>query len=249
MGSVAFSPSGGTLATTEVLGDYAVVSLWSLTGPARLALFAVGQVSGGGRPLSEESMTFSPNGRTLATSYTYGLIRLWNVPSSPDPKMHGISLTGDTSAVTSLAFTPNGRTLTAGNSDGTVQLWNVASPSNPRTLGQNASPVASVAVSPDGQLLVAGRDNGTVSIWSFATASRSTEPRLTLTTDTNWVNAVAFSPDGTLATGSEDETVQLWNLHVNAAIGYVCSLAASDLTPLQWQAYIPQFPYQPPCPA
>ena len=164
----------------------------------------------------------------------------------------------------SLAFTPDGQRLAIGNADGTVQLWSVTSPAGPGVnpaqprpfteltsgSGANASPVDSVAVNPSGQLLVAGRDDGTVSVWNLASASGSQDagPER-LTTDTNRVTAVAFGPDGMLASGSADETVQLWNLNVNTAIGHVCSLAGSNLTALQWQTYIPQFPYQPPCPA
>jgi len=255
--AVAFSPDSGTLATAEEIGANAVVALWSLADPTDPKPFAVGRLDGPSQLASVQSMAFSSHGQILAASYSTGSIVLWSTTNPVGENLQGTPVTSGTSTVSSVAFTPDGRTLAAGNADGTVQLWNVADAAHPHVLGQplvsgsiaDASPVASVAVSPNGQLLVAGRDNGTVSVWSLATASRSPAAEQTLTTDTNWVNAVAFSSDDTLATGSEDATAQLWNLNVNAAIGHVCSLAGSDLTPQRWQTYIPQFPYQPPCPA
>ena len=255
MYSIAFSPNGQTLAVGDSLG---LTWLFSITDPANPALVGMGIPKHSGSE-SVESMAFSPDGRELAVSYSGddGVV-LWNVVSDPAP----VALTGKpfpsgTLISTSLAFTPDGRRLAVGNGDGSVQLWNVANPANPRPLvtlisgrGVAISPVDSVAVNPSGQLLAAGHDDGTVSVWNLVTASSSPDAeQMLLTTDTNRVNAVAFSPDGTLATGSTDETVRLWNLNVQAAIARVCALAGSDLTSTQWDAYIPQFRYRPLCPA
>jgi len=206
-----------------------------------------------------EDLAFSPDGRELAASYSGNdEVELWNVPSAPTAaRLTGKPFSSGTLLPTALAFTPDGRRLAVGNGDGSVQLWNVTNPANPRQLatltsgrGVAVSPVDSVAVNASGQLLAAGHDDGTVSVWSLVTASSSPSagPML-LTTDTNRVYAVAFSPDGTLATGSADETVQLWNLNVRAAIDRVCALAGSDLTSTRWNAYITQFRYHPICPA
>ena len=68
--------------------------------------------------------------------------------------------------------------------------------------------VNAVAISPNGGSLVASASRGgTVKLWD----TRSEELRRTLHGHLDWVNTVAFSPDGSLvASASWDRTVKLW---------------------------------------
>jgi WD40 repeat protein len=65
-----------------------------------------------------------------------------------------------------------------------------------------------------------------------------------------WVDAVAFSPDGhTLASGSADQTAQLWRMNLDQAIQRICATTTHTLTPATWEQYVsPDLPYHPPCP-
>ncbi len=65
--------------------------------------------------------------------------------------------------------------------------------------------------------------------------------------------SVAFSADGrTLATGSADNTVIVWNVSALVqlradAVATACQRAGSDLTRPEWEAIIPGRPYQHTC--
>jgi hypothetical protein len=64
----------------------------------------------------------------------------------------------------------------------------------------------------------------------------------------DYVNAVAFSPDGRfLFLGVGEATVQIVPLSTRAAVDYVCRTTGNLLTPALWHTYIPQLEYDPPC--
>jgi WD domain, G-beta repeat len=67
--------------------------------------------------------------------------------------------------------------------------------------------VNAVAFSPDGTLLASADANGTVQVWHAATGQPSGSPLQAGSA----VNAVAFSRDGTLASGGADGVVLLWS--------------------------------------
>ena len=69
------------------------------------------------------SVSYSPDGSTLASGSLDRTVRLWDVSSGQEIA----TLQGHTHGVTSVSYSPNGQTLASGSLDRTVRLWDVAS--------------------------------------------------------------------------------------------------------------------------
>ncbi|MGC5011813.1 WD40 repeat domain-containing serine/threonine protein kinase [Streptosporangium sp. DT93] len=197
------------------------VTAWRVeqTPEARLAMLTVlGRPDRAvltGHTDSVESVTFSPDGHTLATASADGTARLWDVRTR---RPIGTPLTGHVNAVESVAFSPDGRTLATASGDRTVWLWDAQTrePDGVPLTGHTGA-VSSVAFSPDGRTLATTSGDHTVRLWDTQTRKRIGIP---LTGHTSAVESLTFSPDGrTLATASKDSTVRLWDVRTREPVG------------------------------
>ena len=68
------------------------------------------------------AITFSPDGRRIATGGADQTIRIWDAETFEELTV----LTGHRQYVWSLAFSPDGQTLVSGSGDSTVRLWDTA---------------------------------------------------------------------------------------------------------------------------
>ena len=64
------------------------------------------------------ALAFSPDGATLATAGSDGMIRVWRVVDGRLLR----SLRGHTGAVWSIAFSPNGQLIASGGADGSLRI-------------------------------------------------------------------------------------------------------------------------------
>jgi WD40 repeat protein len=104
-----------------------------------------------------------------------------------------------------------------------------------------------VAFSPDGHTLATTSYDTTAPLWNISDPHHPT-PLGTLTGHTGSVHSVAFSPDGhTLATTSNDDTARLWETNVESAAARICSITWPTITKNEWDQYLPDLPYRPPC--
>jgi WD40 repeat protein len=104
------------------------------------------------------NLSFSPDGRLLATSSEDHTAKLWDLGTGRLER----TLRSHGAAVGSVAFAPGGRMLATGSADGTVKLWDIASGRLLRTLPDGGYPVA---FSPNGRLLAAASGNA-VNLWN-----------------------------------------------------------------------------------
>ncbi|MEH2073969.1 MAG: hypothetical protein V7K57_06185 [Nostoc sp.] len=164
-----------------------------------------------GHSNSVNSVTFSPDGKTLASGSSDKTIKLWDVGTGREI----YTLQGHSSCVNSIAFSPDGKILASGSDDKTIKLWNVTTKAQIRTIEAHSDSVRSVTFSPDSKILASGSSDKTIKLWDMRTG----EQIRTLQAHSEWVRSVAFSPDGkTLASGSNDKTIKLWDMRTGGQI-------------------------------
>ena len=119
--SVAFSPDGTTL-TSENGGD---IHLWEVSTGTHIRMLS-------GDTNQVESLSFSPDGNTIAAGDTDGMIFLFDVSTGKNIK----TLTGHTRWVYSVAFSPDGNTIASASGywDSTIFLWEVSTGTHIKTL-------------------------------------------------------------------------------------------------------------------
>jgi WD40 repeat protein len=150
------------------------------------------------------SVSFSPDGKTLASSSRDATVRLWEVATGKLTR----ALTKHADDVYSVIYSPDGRTLATASGDKTISLWDASSGEVRRTLTGHEDVVRAAAFSPDGKLLASCGKDLTVRLWDVETGAL----RQTMRGHVNIVKSVVWSPDGRmLASAGGEKGVRLWD--------------------------------------
>jgi WD40 repeat protein len=174
------------------------VRLWDWTKAKEMRSFS-------GSTAEVNCVTFSPDGRTLASGGWDRTVRLWD----PQTGMLRVRLEGHTEFVRDLVFTTDGKTLVSSGKDGVIRLWDVEGGKLGKSLEGHQGLVRSLALSPDGKLLASAGRDGTLNVWDF----QAGKVRAGMQEGVLGFQVVAFAPNGkTLATGGIDRNVSLWDV-------------------------------------
>ncbi len=151
------------------------------------------------------AVAFSPDGVLLASAAADRSVKIWNVADG----VRLYTITDPTDAVLSLAFRPGTRVLAAAGQDKRLRVWDIgdASARLLHSAPAHRSAVLRVTFSADGATLASTGTDREVRLWSAGTWT----PLRTLDPQSDWAQAIAFSPDGRwLAVGRYDGTVSVY---------------------------------------
>ncbi len=243
--ALSFSPDGHLLA---VASEDKSASLWDVTQPyqpARLGANLRGFTN------YVYSPAFSPDGHLLATGSADKLVRLWDITNATQPIPLGTPLSGPTNCAFAVTFSPDGHTLAVGSADNTIRFWDLSHPSRPLPIGKTltgpSNYVYSLAYSSDGRTLAAAAGDGAIWLWNVADRR---DPHLLakLAAHSGSTFVVAFDTNRKiLATGGADGIARLWNTDPGQVADYICSVAGDPVTKAEWEKYVPDLSYRPPC--
>ncbi|MBW4640571.1 MAG: NACHT domain-containing protein [Gloeocapsa sp. UFS-A4-WI-NPMV-4B04] len=205
--SVAFSPDGQLLATSDTKGE---IKIWQVKDGKQL-------ISCQGHLHWVWAIAFTPDGRTLTSVADDYLVKLWDVFTGECLR----TLKGHTYSVNAIALSPDGQILATSGQDATIRLWNISDTIDAtnsiasRILLGHDQRIWSLAFSPDGRVLASGSEDLTIRLWDVATGHCFK----TLEGHSKWVKAVTFSPNGQwLASASYDFSIRLWEVSTGQCI-------------------------------
>lgn len=142
-----------------------------------------------GREGEIHHVTFSPDGRRLASAGGQGEIRIWDT----DRGRTIFTCGAHRGAVSRLAFSPDGRCLLSAGFDQTARLWDMQNGAETARLPQGGI-VQCVAFSPDGRFFATACREYTIKLWD----ARTRQEIRTFHGLAGQVESAAFSPNGLL---------------------------------------------------
>jgi len=162
-------------------------------------------------------LSFSPNGKTLASASSDATIKIWDVESGRLRQ----TLRGHRSEVLGVSFSPNGQLLASAGEDNKVMIWTFDGQIigvNPYIIDAHEQAVRRVSFDSRSQVLASASDDDSIKLWSVNKETRG-DLLKTLLGHSDQVLSVSFEPtfkEGKLgsiekiASASADQTVRVW---------------------------------------
>lgn len=159
--SLVFSPDGQTLAS----GEYKTIKVWDMITETSHASFKA--------PVGFDTLSFSPNGKLLASGCSDRNIRLWNTEAKQEGWMGKINqllptltLKGHKDSITDMIFSLDGKTLLSGGDDGTIRAWETTSGRQKFVCTGHTDVISQLVVSEKGKTIISTHSWNSLLHWN-----------------------------------------------------------------------------------
>ena len=148
------------------------------------------------------AVTFSPDGKWIATGGWDQSIRLWDRSTGKLVR----TILGHRGFVRGLSFRPDSKQLISCSEDKSLRLWDVATGRELAAFHGHMGFVHCVAFSPDGAQAASGSLDCTIRLWPAA----APDPQVVFRNGSGWVGTMAFSPDGRRIATAHNGSIRVW---------------------------------------
>jgi WD40 repeat protein/transcriptional regulator with XRE-family HTH domain len=198
-GCVNFSPDGNIVAgayTTQVV-------LWDVESGEIITILSGGSVEGvAGYNVGVGQISFSPDGKYLATSNMDGVSTIWDIGTSS--KVLTL-MAAETLPPKAIDYSPDGKLLANGGDEGIVRVWDAEQGTELFSL-ELGGIIHALSFSPDVNYLAAASEDGGIKVWDAGTGEVvSNPPRQSGMYD------IAFLAGDRYATAGQDGTTRVWD--------------------------------------
>lgn len=169
-------------------------------------------------------LSFSPDGKMLATASADKFVKVWEVPSAKFVK----SFEGHTHHVLDVGWSGDGKLLASAGGDNTVKIWDFEKGEQARTIQAHGKQVTRlVFIGKKGEILTSGGDN---QVKQFNSANGGSTKAFPGATD--FIYAIGVNPEGTIvATGGQEGIVRVYNAATGAILKSLLPPDAQPKTP------------------
>ncbi len=172
------------------------------------------------------SISWSPNGKQLASISGHGKVRIWD-PTLKENNQRILDWYGE-QGCSSVAWSPDGKCI-ASVEDRCIYIRDATTGKTIHNLF-NSYILNSVAWSPDSSMIVIGSNGSLVEVWNAITGTCIH----TLKGHARWVCSVSWSSDGQyIASGSSDDTIRIWNANTGTCV-HVFEGHKGDVRSVSW---------------
>ncbi len=153
------------------------------------------------------TLTFSPDGKVVASGFSSGVIRLWDFETRKEMML----LKGHKDEVKALVYTPDGKTLISGSSDRRIIIWDSFKGEMKKMIRGHWGSINSLSLNQTGKILASAATDKRLKLWDF---DRDWKKISDNKVHEDSISVVKFSPVKDLyASASWDHTINLWELN------------------------------------